>query len=239
MIISYDLAGVSEISGSNAFLVEFDSSQMERIGNCCQPSGGDFYYGSASKCGFVKESIEFALLLGTARLTTWWLSKIAQHPLAYPDHRIRAFGSFSRLGYPESYYVIHPGIDENDLGLTYLDSELFNTFKSYILSVKDECFMRPWFWLVLNMSVCAISTAHWREPLPCAAVLVSLSGAVYILSYLPFGITGDFRYAYWGVLSALAAFFVIAFRARNCPSDHRHRAELTSFLTIGEASKQV
>jgi hypothetical protein len=207
-IVLYDLAGITEMTGSNAFPVEFDDSHLQAIKDCYQANVFD-------PCQFVSESIEGAHLLGTARLITWWLSKIRQHPLAYAHHRIRVFGSFLRFAYPDSYYVIHTGIDKNDLGLSHPDSRLFGAFKSYIFYVKDAFFMRPWFWLVVNIFAFSVSVAHWREPLPSFGLLVSLSGTVYILSYLPFGVDSDFRYAYWGVLSALAASFVFAFGARK------------------------
>jgi hypothetical protein len=56
---------------------------------------------------------------------------------------------------------------------------------------------------VLALAICALAWRRRATPSGAFAIAVTSSGIVYVLTYFPFGVASDFRYAWWIVLAVL------------------------------------
>lgn len=200
----YDLAGITRNTGQNAFPIPFTPQEVQSIADCYQPNDWNVY---GDRCRFVLDGVVNSGLWG--KLTGPWLSAIAEHPLAYAQHRLTVFNSFLRIGYAEPYYILHPGIDENNYGLKHPEPGLFRAFKVYVLSFENWPFFRPWFWLLGGVATAALALQRGGTR-GLVLACVAGSGVVYLLTYAIFGLASDFRYAYWSILATLLTSFGLA-----------------------------
>ncbi|MCC2597696.1 hypothetical protein LKR43_15280 [Pusillimonas sp. MFBS29] len=217
-LILYDLAGITRNSGTNAFGVDFTDQELQQAMQCYVLTDWNAY-ADPEKCLFVMNRHTDAGWYTNGQPLRTWMQAIRHHPLAYAEHRLNVFGSFLRIGTESSYWARYPGIDNNDLGIVHPQQPLFQAFQHYIGSVEDAFFMRPWFWLLLNIIAIPILWRRRAGAIDVAAGAVALGGTTYIMTYLIFGIASDFRYAYWAIMAALFAWAMIAAPIRSDPDD--------------------
>src|SRR5262249_62370278 len=74
---------------------------------------------------------------------------------------------------------------------------------------KPPLLFGPGFWLALAAMIGAFAWPARAPPSGAFVIGTTASATVYVLSFLPFGVAADFRYAYWCVLAALAAAVVL------------------------------
>lgn len=213
-LILYDLAGITKNSGTNAFGVDFTDQELQQAGQCYLPTDWNAY-ADPEKCLFIMNRHTDAGWYNDGQPMRSWMQAVSHHPLAYAEHRLTVFGSFLRLGTESSYWARYPGIDQNDLGITHPQQPLFHVFQQYISAVEDAFFMRPWFWLLLNIIAIPVLWRRRAGTTDLAAGAIALSGTAYIMTYLIFGIASDFRYAYWAIMAALFSWTLIAAPVRS------------------------
>ena len=84
-------------------------------------------------------------------------------------------------------------------------------------TLKPTSLFRPGFWLHSRRHAsCVVAWPARATPAGAFAIAVAGSAAIYVLTFLPFGVAADFRYGYWCVpacLVAAAALFA-AYRER-------------------------
>ncbi len=178
-------------------------------------------------CGMVDER---ELLTGrlSSDVQEAWLKAIAGQPLVYAQFRLNAFLHFMEPDNTDQAYVWHDGIVENTLGLTFRPNWLTNALESYVKFVAFNFgfLYRPYTWLIIGVATAYVAwrrRSTWKHAV--AIVSLSLSGVLYILTYIPLSIGNDFRYIYWSCL-AISIALVLSFidqRAAGLPSRHKAR----------------
>ncbi|NYT57991.1 hypothetical protein H0A65_03540 [Alcaligenaceae bacterium] len=217
-LILYDLAGVTKYSGTNAFGVEFTDQELQQARQCYLPTDWN-WYAHPDKCLFVMNRHADAGWYTNGQPLRSWMRAVSHHPLAYAEHRLTVFASFLRIGTESSYWARYPGIDQNNYGITHPQQPLFQAFQQYISAVEDAFFMRPWFWLLLNIIAIPVLLRRHAGAMHLAAGAIALGGTTYIMTYLVFGIASDFRYAYWAIMAAVFSWAMIATPQRKKQDD--------------------
>lgn len=136
-----------------------------------------------------------------------YLKSIIDHPMLYLKVQSNLFYQFLTTKYP---YVWHPGIDtpapdthtanlfSKRNGRTLDCQPCYNGAHAYYeRALADFGFQfKPYFWILLGISVIAYSIKNRRS----LSLVLSVSGILYIFSYIPFIPAYDYRYSYPSVL---------------------------------------
>lgn len=159
--------------------------------------------------------------LNTPDMGKIWLAQVFSHPLEYARFRLAAFAYLLRSSQEAPYYIWHPGIDPNSLGLSQTDSKLTQFVRGWVNSsakFAPEMF-KPFTWLIVGVLVAAAGLLQARSNTSNAAVALSTSSLFYILGYVPATPMADFRYVYWSVVATSIAAVLLLIMPRGRRSD--------------------
>ena len=205
-IFVFDLGGISHFAQSNQFPVTWSADQNAMvIGSCYQPTDWDIYW-TRDPCKFVMAKLEGEKLFGSPALSQAWLKAVLSHPIAYLEHRLAVTVNF----------LTNQNLTMWTLDVAHADQKLFadNDWFWGLKAVHDRLLPTPLFragtWLLVCMLWFAL--AWRRRATPAGAFLIGTCGSavVYMATFIPIGVAGDFRYALWAVLAGLAGITVLA-----------------------------
>lgn len=169
--------------------------------------------------------------LNTPELSKIWLNAVASHPLRYLQFRTAAFVYLLRTAQDAPYYIWHPGIDANSLGLGQTNNTLTRVVHWWVDAWARQVplLFKPFIWTILGIVVLTASLVQVRSKNSNAALALSSSALLYILGYIPTTPMADFRYVYWSVLAiSLAVVLVLIGRGNHAPPSWRLRPWLLS-----------
>jgi hypothetical protein len=209
-IMVFDLGGISHFAKENQFPGTWAEDDSQRIMNRCYTQPDWQIYWSRDPCQFVMQKLENEQhLFGTPAVTTAWLHAIARHPIAYLEHRAAFFWSF--VGHQNLTLWIWNIEDESK---PVLDGRAgFAALQAIDRMLKPTPLLRVGSWLLLCLAVCVIGWRRRDTPAGAFALAVCGSGALYVLTFFPVGVSADFRYAYWAVLAGIAGAVALTRRA--------------------------
>jgi hypothetical protein len=207
-IFVFDLGGITHFTGTNQFPVAWTADEAAMLtGGCYQPTDWDIYW-TRDPCRFVMARLEAEKVFGSAALTTAWLRAIVMHPLAYLEHRAAVTGNFlfAQTLTMWTVDIAHPD------RTVFADNPWFMALKTLNDRLAATPLFRAGTWLVLCVLWCA--RAWRRRAAPAGAFVLGVcgSGVVYMATFIPAGVSGDFRYALWAVLGGLGGAAVMAAR---------------------------
>jgi len=207
-IFVFDLAGISHFAGANQFPVTWSADENAMlIGPCYKPTDWDNYW-TRQPCLFVMKKLEGEKIFGSSALVQTWLRALAAHPLAYLEHRAAVMTNFlvSQNLTMFTADIAHPG------GTVFADNAWFTALRSVNDWLTRTPLLRAGTWLLLCALWCAL--AWRRRATPSGAFVLGACGSavVYMATFFPAAVAGDFRYALWAVLAGLAGAAVIAVR---------------------------
>jgi hypothetical protein len=168
-------------------------------GRCYQPTDWDIYW-TREPCLFVMERLEAEKMFGSRELVAAWLRALATHPLAYLEHRAAVTSNF----------LFNQNLTMWTVDIAHPDRTVFadNPWFMAVNGLHDWLAPTPLFragtWLLVCVVWCVL--AWRRRATPADAFLIGTCGSavIYMATFLPAGVAGDFRYALWAVLAALA-----------------------------------
>jgi hypothetical protein len=204
-IFVFDLGGITNFTGENQFPVTWPPDQGAMvISGCYQPTDWDIYW-TYPQCSFVMAKIDEQKLFGSSELTQAWLHAVLSHPLAYLEHRAAVM----------AHFLTGQNITMWTIDVAHPDQTLFpdNSWFWSLKSLHDWLLPTPLFrtgtWLLVCIAWCAL--AWRRRATPPGAFLLGTCGAaaVYMATFFPVGVSGDFRYALVAVLLGLAGVAVL------------------------------
>jgi hypothetical protein len=209
-IFVFDLGGISHFTGENQFPVTWSADEEAMlIGPCWQPTDWDIYW-TRQPCLFVMKKLDGEKLFGSPALRQAWLHAIAAHPLAYLEHRAAVSANFL---FGRTLTMFTTDIANPDRTL-FAD----NAWVQALRSLHDRLVPTPLFRAGAWLALCILwFVVGWRRrATPSGAFLAGTCGSavVYMATFIPVGVAGDFRYALWAVLAGLAGVLVIAVRDR-------------------------
>ncbi len=204
-IFVFDLGGISHFTGENQFPVTWSADENAMlVGPCYQPTDWDIYW-TRQPCLFVMKKLDGEKLFGSPALRQAWLHALAAHPLAYLEHRAAVSGTFL-FGRTLTMFTTDIADPQRTL---FADNAWFQALRS----LHDRLYPTPLFragaWLALCILWCVVG---WRRrATPSGAFLLGVGGSavVYMATFVPVGVAGDFRYALPAVLAGLAGMLVV------------------------------
>jgi hypothetical protein len=207
-IFVFDLGGITHFTGENQFPVTWSAEENALLtGPCWQPTDWDIYW-TRQPCLFVMKKLESEKVFGSPALVAAWLRALATHPLAYLEHRAAVTGNFL-FGRTLTMFTIDIANPDRTV---FADNAWFQALKSLHDRLVPTPLFRAGSWLALCIVWCVVG---WRRrATPAGAFLVGACGSavVYMATFIPVGVAGDFRYALWAVLAGLAGALVVAVR---------------------------
>lgn len=215
-VFVFDLGGITHFSGENQFPVDWSAEEAALLtSRCYNPDRWDSYW-TLEPCRFVMRRLERPddTIFGTPRLAAAWKRAVMTQPLAYLRHRLTFFFTF--LADPNTLTLELYKI--NDPSRTPLaDNSRFRAVLAVHDALKATMLFRPGFWLILAGLVCGMAMPARATPAGAFAIAVTGSAIIYLFTFLPFGVAGDFRYGYWSVLASLvgAVALFAAYRERG------------------------
>lgn len=150
-------------------------------------------------------------------LKQYWAAAISGYPDIYLHNRLTGFMYFLRLKkYSEDFYYHSDGIPINKYGFKYHGTAVSQIFKDPIELQGGMPYMRPWFWLFVNIALLFfIKRLPTLYPRMIFTVLV-LSSLFYILpTFFLFQVDTDFRYMYWNCIACTLALILLIYHWRD------------------------
>ncbi len=228
-LLSFDLAGVTTRTGENQYPFDLSSAELMQLRECygLGTTQDELIWGS---CKFVWQRISsppFPLhqFMGSA-----WLSAVAKHPVAYVAHRL---SYFTRLLFTEDT-IWQDGSDENTFGIRTRKHGLYHIVRHYVLAFGNTPVFRPGTWFVLSVLLifgCKLNGV--RPATQDFARTLGIVATLYFLTYLPFGVATDFRYAYLSVLFVVFGFCAIAAEYLSAKSPDQHSSSVKNASGLG------
>lgn len=210
-IFVFDLGGISHFTGINQFPVTWTPEQNSMVtGSCYRPTEWDIYW-THPRCGFVMAKIDEEQLFGSPVLTAAWLHAVASHPLAYLEHRAAVM----------AHFLLDHNLTMWTTDVPHPDRTVFpkNSWFQALKAIHDRLAPTPLFRAGTWLLVCALwfALAWSRRATPAGAFLIGTCGSavVYMATFFPVGVAGDFRYALWAVLASLAGLAVVSANWRS------------------------
>lgn len=200
-LMNFDLAGMTLRSGENVFPFTINADEVTRLAACYGDgiSHDKLIWGD---CSFVWNRGMSAPLTDAGYVETW-LRTIARHPISYVAHRLTFFARFGGLvSLQPTHAFWNDGSAPNTYGFVVHRHALFYLLKGAVYGALATPFLRVGFWLVAGCVLIWLARRHRRIDGPRRR-FVEMTGVVsvlYLLTYLPFGVAPDFRYAYPAIL---------------------------------------
>jgi hypothetical protein len=220
-IFVFDLAGITHFTGKNQFPVTWSADEnVMLVGPCYKPTDWDNYW-TRQPCLFVMKKLDGEKIFGTSTLTRAWLRAIAAHPLAYLEHRAAVMENFL----VNQNLTMFTADVEHQGQAVFTDNAWFTALRSVDDWLTRTPFLRAGTWMLFSAMWCLIA---WpRRMMPSGAFVLGACGSavVYMATFFPAGVAGDFRYALWAVLAALAA--AAALLARDAKPSARDETPVT------------
>jgi len=207
-IMVFDLAGISHFTGDNQFPVTWSADENAKlVGPCYKPTDWDNYW-TREPCLFVMKKLEAEKIFGSSAVTQAWLRALAAHPLAYLEHRAAVMENFLVNQNLTMFTadIAHPG------ATVFADNGWFTALRSVNDWLTGTPLLRAGTWLLLCVLWCLL--AWRRRATPSGAFVLGACGSavVYMATFFPAAVAGDFRYALWAVLAGLGGAVVLAVR---------------------------
>ena len=159
---------------------------------------------------------------GYPELKSLWFNMLTSKPFNYLKYRIKTFSIF--MFTPRGYDYIHQrGIEKNELGQKSKNPKLARAVNNYVARFAHRDFgvlFRPYFWLLLSVATLVYSLKRMKSYRLFVQCL-SISSILYIVTYFPVVIAGDYRYVYWSVLATPLALLLIMLDKRIKPTKRR------------------
>jgi hypothetical protein len=201
-ILVFDLGGITHFTGENQFPVSWSPEQNALLTTrCYDPAHWDTYW-HLEPCPFVMQRLEDPSdrLFGSPRLLAAWWHAVAAHPLAYLAHR----AAFMRQFLLRSNLAL-PVWDWDDPESAYGRNPYFTPVLKLHNTLQPTPLFWPAAWLLAAAAICVLSFPWRGKPAGGFSLALASCAVLYILSFAVLGVAADFRYAYWAVLSTLAA----------------------------------
>jgi hypothetical protein len=167
--------------------------------------------------------IEKRLPADTTGIALTWITAIKRHPLAYFRHRTEVFREYIGLHRHEMFYVTHPSVDKNNLGVTHTPNVLTAEAIKYVWRFRSSVVDRPWVYYVVAISslamMCLLKLARYRVE----SVVILSSGLMYLAPMYFISPASDLRYNFWSIWTSVLSigFVVSGFLSARAPTDEK------------------
>jgi hypothetical protein len=214
-VLSYQVLGASRSHPSKYMLVDdlfhlslvrnrslLPGVSLEHIQECAaRDFGGSRLVGRAAclvrEKGYRADDPAYAQLAGP------WLAAILASPGDYIRFRLAAFGYLLRSPDVAPFYIWHPGIDDNGMGIIQRHNGLTVLAERLVKQTAAVApfVFKPYFWLWVGLMLLLFTLAVKPNAYTAIQQALLVSSILYVLGYLPLTPRADLRYVYWSVLA--------------------------------------
>ena len=203
--ILFDLGGITRFARVDAFPPVAGVDDPVRVDDgCYDPALWDAYaWWTAAPCPIGWANAGAILTRPGASPTGWWLGQIAQHPLAYAEHRVAHWNRNLHLWVAGGPVQIVPDQPRpNPYGFEVQPTVIASFAFTAATAHASLPFGWPAWWLAVAAGVLILAPT-----LPSRTVIAPLaaSALLYGCGYLVLSVASDLRYHLWTMLAALAA----------------------------------
>ncbi|MBG1230880.1 hypothetical protein [Aestuariivirga litoralis] len=198
----YDLGGISQFTQINLLPGTWTEDENNKILNSCYTTR-DWNTYRFNFCPFVWAKLD------VSNLNHVWLSAIVSHPVAYAYHRLGSFNNFMRFIGPQWGYLYYekqvPGYVTDK---PPVPAPLYSAIAGVLKSMHSYIFFMPYFWFSLLLAQVILTTPMTdksRQVVNC----ISVASLAYLLSFLPFGVAANFRYAFPAIVLCCSGFVIL------------------------------
>ena len=234
-VLIFDLGGISHFAKQNKFPVSFTAPQIQMLTtNCYRPLEWDIY--RTAPCDFVMDRLERENLFGSPIIVDAWRRAIANHPVAYVQHRAALMWNFLTGA---NFTMWTQDLEEQS------NTQLPDRFAfAALIAIHDALKPTPLFrtgtWLLICIAVCAFAWRCRNTPAGAFAIGICASAAGYVLTFFAVGVGLDFRYGYWAVLAGIAGSIAVVTRPGTEIAKRRREAqEQNACLASSTSSLQL
>jgi len=200
-LILFDLGGITERSGKSAFPDMGVRNPVAVNRECYDPKQWDGYSSWAkTPCPLGFDRFETLVDDDDVSPISFWLHAIADHPLAYAEHRLDHFNQ-------STFFLVRSGPEftawtasvPNPWNFQVRRNPALRAVSAYADLAARTPFGWPCFWIALGLAafVTAVSTGMDRK-----LVAIAASAPLYGLGYLVFGVATGMRYHVWTITGA-------------------------------------
>lgn len=229
----FDLTGIARQSGDATVLPAVTELTLADVQRCYTP----YYWDTVSPwgyCKFVSERLGPVDSEQRKDLGKLWVHAILTHPLAYLDHRLRAFNSEMYFLVPARHCRLAPGCGVPTPWVYPWSRENSAVVAKEIRLdyVKKNFLGWPITWLALGAVIALLVRDARASPAGRAGLALVTSAELYLLAYFVVGVASDVRYAYWAIISILLGGLLL-FPTMRSSLNWRNRSVLAALIVIG------
>lgn len=208
-LIIFDLGGITERSGVNAFPDLNVDNPVAVNHRCYDPSEWDTYSTWAkTPCPLGFEHFQAAKDDDDFSPVQLWVTAILHHPFAYAEHRLTHFNLSTTFLVPSGpEFTAWSQSVPNPWGYTVGSNAIIRSLTALADAGAKTPIGWPIFWI--SVALAAVVGASLARG-PAMLTALASSGLLYGLSYLLFGVAVGMRYYFWTITgAAVAAVLVI------------------------------
>lgn len=203
-LVIFDLGGITEHSGINAFPQIGVDDPVAVNHRCYSPVKWDSYsWWVDQPCPIDFEKVHAALQSPAQGPYGFWLTQILAHPLAYIEHRLQHWNINAR-------FLVHDEIERPAQIESAPNPWNFRVSPSGALALVDYLVLAsahtplgwPSFWMALSLGLVWLGQ---RLPTGQLIVPLALSALLYGAGYAVFSVASELRYYLWTMVAALIA----------------------------------
>lgn len=195
-----DLGALSHLEGRNLFPGHWTQAQSRAIAETCYNGRGYNVYG-ITKCRFVVQELFSQKLWGSQELMETWMRAVAGNPIGYIRSRVHFFINTTIA--PANRLML--ASDGRTIGFPYEGNNgLSRGILHYVRYFAATFLFVPAFWIglgIIDLIWLTLAAKRSHDAFFGVTRALILSGVVYALTYLVFGVSGDYRYYLWTVVS--------------------------------------
>lgn len=204
-LVIFDLGGITEHSGVNAFPALPGIADPVAVNHrCYSPVKWDPYaWWVDAPCPIGFENVGAALKASHVRPYVWQAQAILAHPIAYAEHRLAHFNINTRfLVHDEIERAVQVEGPPNDWGYHVTPNPILSAIDAATRASAHTPLGWPIVWIALAFGVLTIAP---NLPSRRIVVPVALSALLYGLGYGLFSVAAELRYHLWTLLAAAIA----------------------------------
>jgi hypothetical protein len=202
-LMTFDLTGVAiSENGSNPFPFPLEPGQLDALARCY----GDGAFQNPlvwGDCRSLFEKVKEVAVADPWAMRSAWASAVLHDPAAYLSHRFRHFAYFlapTRSIASDTFWVSE--IRPNPYGVYAEKLFPYPLLQAYVRFFSSTILFRPATWLAASLLLLAYAAGFRKDDETSRfATTCALIAAAYLMTYLPFGVAYDFRYAYLAIVT--------------------------------------
>jgi len=196
----FDLNGIANHTLDENVLPPAIKMPAAKLAACYTPYFWDTwsYWGS---CNFVWKNLGPPDSSIRGELKKYWISAIAAHPLAYLEHRLKAFNSITYFLVPAKPCRLVSMCPRQSNGVERPDTRQAILEDYFLVNIL----VWPITWLSVGGVFLYLTRGALRDGTLIAARSLAMSATLYLGSMLVVGVATDIRYAYWSTLAVIVS----------------------------------